>query len=75
MNCEDAISYWPETATAVAIRLNTKNELECIAPHGLSDLFTLVVQPTINFNHNIYKNRMAEKKWQQRWPLLQIHKV
>jgi hypothetical protein len=37
----DAISAWPETATAIAVRLTENDLLEIIAPFGLSDLFEL----------------------------------
>jgi len=29
----DAIKYWPETATAIAIRINQEDEIEFSAPH------------------------------------------
>ncbi|SNT61309.1 hypothetical protein SAMN05421812_11361 [Asanoa hainanensis] len=34
----EAIATWPETATAVAVRLTAAGELEVCAPHGLTDL-------------------------------------
>ena len=49
-NTENAISHWPETATAIAVRLNSKNILEILAPYGLNDLFNLIVKPTPNFD-------------------------
>ncbi|MDB5054070.1 MAG: hypothetical protein JWM44_2120 [Bacilli bacterium] len=36
---EDAMKRWPETATAVAVKLNDHNELVIVAPYGLEDLF------------------------------------
>ncbi|MEQ1549262.1 MAG: nucleotidyltransferase family protein [Chakrabartia sp.] len=33
--------YWPETATAVAVRLSDEGILEVEAPYGLTDLFGL----------------------------------
>ena len=41
----DGIAHWLHTATAVGVRLNEKGELEILAPHGLTDLFTGVVRP------------------------------
>ena len=66
-NTTEAISYWPETATAVAIRLTNNNKVECIAPHGLHDLFHLIVQPTPGFNLKTYQERIARKQWSKRW--------
>lgn len=71
-NCEDAISFWPETATAIAIRLNDKDEIEYIAPYGLNDLFYLVVQPTPNFDLTMYKHRIEKKDWKKTWNKLTI---
>lgn len=71
-NCEDAIAYWPETATAIAIRLTLENQIEYIAPYGLADLFNLVVKPTPNFNSTIYKNRINDKRWKEKWKKLDI---
>lgn len=71
-NCEEAISFWPETATAIAVRLNSRNQLEYIAPHGLEDLFDLVVRPTPGFDLTVYHDRMAKKQWSEKWEQLEI---
>ena len=71
-NCYEAISFWPETATAIAIRLNEKDKIEILAPYGLEDLFNLIVKPTPYFNKDIYKERIKIKKWEQRWKKLDI---
>lgn len=71
-NCYEAICFWPETATAIAIRLNEKDKIEILAPYGLEDLFNLIVKPTPYFNKDIYKERIKIKKWEQRWKKLDI---
>jgi len=38
----DGVATWPETATAVAVRLLPDDRLETVAPCGLDDLFGLV---------------------------------
>ena len=38
----EAIASWPETATAVAVRLNEDDDLTVVAPCGLSDLLGMV---------------------------------
>lgn len=68
---EDAMRYWPETATAVAIRLNDQDELEIIAPFGLSDLFEMNVKKSPYYrNAALYRQRVFEKEWLDHWPLL-----
>lgn len=44
-----AIKAWPETATAVPVRLLANNLIEIAALLGLDDLFELVVRPGPNF--------------------------
>jgi hypothetical protein len=71
----DAISRWPETATAVAVRRLKLGEFEVTAPLGLSDLFGLVVRPTESFatgKRAIYQQRLESKRWLSTWPLLTL---
>jgi hypothetical protein len=72
INSNEAISFWPETATSIAVRLNSKNKIEYIAPHGLEDLFNLLVIPTPNFDLAIYNKRIKNKKWKENWSRLEI---
>ncbi|MDR7017888.1 nucleotidyltransferase family protein [Acinetobacter sp. 3657] len=68
---EHALSLWPETATAIALRLNSSGELELIAPFGLQDLFELRLcwNPAL-VSYTTFKNRVESKKWLQQWPKL-----
>lgn len=68
----NAISHWPETATAVAARLNVDDEIEILAPHGLDDLFDLVVRPTPNFNPVVFQKRADDKQWEKQWKKLKF---
>ena len=71
-DCNKAISFWPETATSIAVRLNLKNQIEYIAPYGLEDLFNLLVIPTPEFNLTVYNERIAKKNWKKEWNMLKI---
>lgn len=69
----DAMRFWPETATAVAVRLNETGHCEVAAPLGLDDLFGLVLRPTAGFaqaKRALYDERLRAKTWHLRWPLL-----
>lgn len=71
----DAMRCWPETATAVGVRLDTHGHLEIAAPYGLDDLFGLVVRPTPRFQDlkaSSYLERLHAKQWQVRWPRLTL---
>jgi hypothetical protein len=65
----DAISYWLETCTAVAVRLEPSDRLTLLAPYGLGDLFTLVCRPTPAGLRRAaaYRARMMAKAWDRRW--------
>lgn len=70
---QEALASWPEYATCVGVTLRRDGSLEVIAPHGLEDLFAMVVQ------HNpsrasvaAYRHRVAEKRYADRWPLVKV---
>lgn len=74
VNVEDAMKRWPETATAVGIRLSDENEFAVIAPHGLDDLFNLVVRKSEFFaDEAYYRQRISSKKWSEHWNKLTFH--
>ncbi len=68
----DGLSHWVETATCTAIKLNDKDQLELIAPHGLDDLVNLIVRPSPKFTRqlNIFYDRISKKGWLAKWPKL-----
>ena len=70
----DAMRYWPETATAVAVRLTDAGEIAIAAPFGLDDPFTLLIAPTPRFRQHgreVFQARVREKNWLSAWPLAQ----
>jgi len=71
---EDAIAQWPETATAIAIRLSELDEIVTIAPYGFNDLLNMVVRPTpYHAAHRAsYEARKASKNWATLWSGLSI---
>ncbi|MDP4000027.1 MAG: nucleotidyltransferase family protein [bacterium] len=70
---EDALAYWPETATCVAVRIGKQGKLELIAPHGIDDLVNLVVRPgPLHTKPEEARARIAEKRWLERWPKLKV---
>ena len=60
-------------ATAVGVFLDNDNVLRVVAPHGLSDLFAMRVRRNAaSVSAQIYHQRIAEKRWNERWPLLEV---
>lgn len=78
-NSEEALSEWIETPTCVAVRLNKDDSLSLFAPHGIDDLVNLVVRPVPIPNNrkdaDVYKKRIEEKKWQEKWTKLLIFNI
>lgn len=70
-----AMTHWPETPTAVAIRLNETGTPELLAPFGLDDLFALIVRPTPHAKaHKMaaFRDRVRRKDWRTKWPKLKV---
>lgn len=73
LSTQDALRYWPETATAVAVRLTDGGLIEVIAPFGLDDLFELRLRPGPGFEVekvSVFRERVVGKRWGERYPLL-----
>ena len=72
----DALTFWPETATAIAVRLWDKasDRLELAAPLGIEDLVHLRIRPTPAFvgKAALFNQRMKAKNWQAIWPRLEV---
>lgn len=71
-----ALRHWPETATAVAARLDADGRVVLLAPWGLDDLLALRIRPTPPFDtpagHAVVRARLAAKRWVERWPRVKI---
>lgn len=71
---EEAVARWPETATAIVVRLDSYGKLIFVAPYGFDDLLRLIVTNTPAFatRLDVIERRIHEKKWRQIWPRLHI---
>ncbi len=68
----DAIAKFPETATALGLKLDEGDNVILAAPHGIQDAVNLIVKPTAYFLESkhrmlIYEKRVREKNWQATW--------
>ncbi len=70
---EDAMRFWPETATAVAAR-RCGDACALIAPFGLADLYGLILRPTSAAPRKraVFHARVAAKGWRARWPRVRV---
>lgn len=73
LSIDHALSLWPETATAIAVRLDENHQIEWIAPFGLNDLFELKLRwNQALVSHAVFKQRMQKKKFLEKWPKLEL---
>ncbi|MCC2513506.1 nucleotidyltransferase family protein [Bacillus cereus] len=73
----NAISKFPETATALGVTLDELNNVILTALCGIEDVLSLQVKPTAHFlkskeRLHMYKNRVIKKNWQSKWPSITI---
>ncbi|WP_236015732.1 nucleotidyltransferase family protein [Planococcus soli] len=73
----DAMTKFPETATALGVKLDQQHKLVLSAPHGIEDLIGLEVRPTPFFmltqnRMQAYHKRIENKEWKAHWPKLTI---
>ena len=73
----DAISKFPETVTALGVRLDEENNLKLTAPHGIKDVLNMKVEPTPYFIESkdrmlIFRKRLRNKNWQAIWNGIQV---
>lgn len=71
---EDAMRFWLETPTAVAVRLEPDGRLAVLAPYGLGDLFRMIIRPTpkARLRMDQFENRLSQKPWLGIWPELKV---
>ncbi len=71
----DAMRHWVETTAAVALRIDDSDQISFSTPLGTTDLFGMIMRPGPRFRgekHPIFLARVAEKRWFENWPLLQL---
>jgi uncharacterized protein len=76
----DAISKFPETATALGVKLDERENVKLTAPCGISDVINLEVKPTLFFTETkerveIYEERITKKNWKSTWNKLKVHHI
>ncbi|MCA0993454.1 nucleotidyltransferase family protein [Guptibacillus hwajinpoensis] len=77
-SAEDAISKFPETATALGVKIDKDNNLILTAPWGVDDVIHLEVKATPFFRESkeraaIYKERVIKKDWKEIWKKIEVY--
>jgi len=68
----DAMRYWPEKETAIAIRQVASNRYECIAAFGFESLFNGCITHNPKRSRETFEDRISNKNWLIQWPSLQV---
>ena len=70
----DALRFWLETPTAVAIRIGDDGAATLLAPFGVEDLVGMVCRPSPQGRRRLteYHQRMREKDWPAHWPRVRV---
>lgn len=72
----DAISKFPETATALGVKIDSNNRIILTTPYGIRDVIHLEVRPTPYILKNqlttLYEERIRKKDWKSTWTKLKI---
>ena len=76
----DAISKFPETATALGVKLDEKDNVILTAPYGIRDVINLEVKPTPYFIESeeraeIYDGRITIKNWKSTWNKIKVYHI
>jgi hypothetical protein len=70
---EEGVATWPEFATCVGVNLDDEETIGVVAPHGLDDLFGLLVRHNpLRASAATFRQRVQSKRFAERWPLLSI---
>jgi hypothetical protein len=73
LSIEDAIKRWPETVTAVAIRLEADDSVSYLCPHGLDEIFECRIKMSPYYSNEAhYRQRVSSKNWLSIWPKLHM---
>ncbi|CRH91236.1 Uncharacterized protein conserved in bacteria [Chlamydia trachomatis] len=80
INSKDAMSKYPETCTAIGVRLMEDETIEVFAPYGLEVIRSFRIELTPHFFQNeerrqLYHTRLQKKNWLEKWPNLQITNI
>ncbi|MBO1001325.1 nucleotidyltransferase family protein [Pseudogracilibacillus auburnensis] len=72
VSSEDAMSKFPETATALGVKLDEKDNVLLSSPCGVKDVLNLEIKPTTYFQGctkrmKIFEERLKTKNWQSTW--------
>lgn len=70
----DAMSFWPEKETAIAVKVDGNNEIQVLAPFGTETLFKGLITHNPKRPKEVFLQRVYSKGWLETWPKLRMIK-
>jgi hypothetical protein len=59
--------------TCVGLTLQADDSIEVVAPHGLDDLFSIIVRHNpVRASVETYRRRIEQKRYTERWPKVTV---
>ncbi len=68
LSIADAIGFWPEKETAVAVKLEADEAITVIAPFGVESLFAGLISHNPKRAKAVFSARIQTKQWLEKWP-------
>ncbi|MGG0667278.1 nucleotidyltransferase family protein [Sporosarcina koreensis] len=77
LSSTEAIAKFPETATALGVKLDEEGKIVMIAPHGIEDVVSFHIRPTPYFRETeermkYYHQRISKKNWKSIWNKVEV---
>lgn len=72
LSSTDAMTFWPEQETAIAVHLDESGCFSIVAPFGLSSLFAQRITFNPKGNEQVFWQRIEQKLWLKTWPKLVV---
>jgi len=70
--CIEAMSYWPEIQTAIAVTITKGGVVSVKSPFPACEVIRLAATKNPKCTSNVFQSRVSSKKWLELWPGLTI---
>jgi hypothetical protein len=72
LSSTDAMTFWPEKETAIAVNIDVNDCISIVAPFGLSSLFQQRITLNSKGDEQVFWQRIEQKSWLRTWPKLVV---
>ncbi|MBL4630984.1 MAG: nucleotidyltransferase family protein [Paraglaciecola sp.] len=72
-NSRDAMTFWPEKETAVAVNIDKNGHFSILEPFALTSLFNGFITFNPKADAPVFWRRIEQKRWLTTWPRLVVN--